>query len=156
MKYSNQIKKFTRLFKFVLLSSAVLTRTAGGAPDPQAALEHELAWMAVRDGLSGTSEIGLVPDRARRLVADGFGEGFEARVRESYRTVAVDAVTHLDAIWMDRLAEAGASADVVDGFLAARSSALPEVIDLELADAGSDTGAKWDVYERVFKFAQYE
>ena len=156
MKYSTQIRKFTRLFKLVLLSSAVLSRSAGGAADPEAAFDHELAWMAVREGLASTSDIGVVPDRARLLVGEGFGEGFEARVRESYRAVSIDAVTHLDTIWMDRLAEGGASADVVDGFLAARSSALPDVIDLELADAGTDKGGQWDVYERVFKFAQYD
>jgi hypothetical protein len=156
MRFPTQITKLFRLFKFVLLSSAVLTRTAGGTVDPDTALENEMAWMAVREGLAGATDIGVVPDRARRLVAGGLGDGFESRVRESYLEVSVDAISALDALWMERLAEANADAASVDGFLAARSETLPGIIDLELAQAGADATSKWGVYERVFKFAPYD
>ncbi|MCU4652076.1 hypothetical protein N8I71_04500 [Roseibacterium sp. SDUM158016] len=123
------LPKFARLIQLVLIGSTVITRTASGAGAPDSALEHELTWMKVREGIAGTTDSVLLPADVRRLAEEGYGEDFRYRVGSTYRAISPEGVARLDALWMESLAQSGASAEVVDSFLEARSSVLTETTD---------------------------
>ena len=138
-----------RLIKLVVIGSVVATRSSSGAMTPEESLDHELAWMAVRQGLDRTSEIGLTAD-IRRLVGDGAGDDMETRVRASYSGASTGSIPELDTLWMESLMQGGAGSDVTDRFLDARSSALAEL----LPTASSAREAR-DL-DRVFKRTPYD
>ena len=138
-----------RLIKLVVIGSIVATRSSSTAMAPDEGIDHEMAWMTVRQGLDRTSEIGLTAD-IRRLVGDGAGDDLEARVRASYGGTETGSITQLDTLWMESLMQSGAGSDVTDRFLDARSSTLAEL----LPTASSVSEAR-DL-DRVFKRTPYD
>ena len=138
-----------RLIKFVVIGSVVVTRSSSGAMTPEEGLDHELAWMAVRQGLDRPSEIGLTADMIR-LVGDSTGGDLEMRVRASYSSASAATIPQLDTLWMESLMQSGAGSDVTDRFLEARSSMLAEL----LPTASSAREAR-DL-DRVFKRTPYD
>jgi len=139
--------------KLFMIGSIMATRTASGAATPEDALQHELAWMSVRDGLSG-AETGIqLPADVRRLVEQGFDSDLDYRVRATYSAIAPADIAQLDALWMDRFAEGGAGTEVVDRFLQERAAALPQLVQ-DKADQ-MDSADKWRSFIREFKRAPY-
>ena len=138
-----------RLIKLVVIGSVVVTRSSSGAMTPEEGLEHELAWMAVRQGLDRTSEIGPTAD-IRRLVGDGAGEDLEARVRASYSGASAASLSQLDTLWMESLLQSGAGSDATDRFLGERSRALADL--LPAATSASEARE----LDRVFKRTPYD
>lgn len=127
MKFFDRSKGVSRIFKLVVLGSAVVTRTAAGSPAPQSALDHELAWLNVSERMAGSFESATLPDDVRYLVVANFSEDFEYRVKSSYRGMSPDGVARLDELWMDTMREGAADFETMDRFLAARTAALSEM-----------------------------
>lgn len=127
MKFSIKSTAVFRMIKLVVLGSAVATRTATGSPAPESALDHELAWLVVRERTVGNSASAALPDDVRYLVACSFSEDFEYRVKSSYRSALPDGIATLDELWMDTMLEGGADFQIMDRFLAARTTALSEM-----------------------------
>lgn len=152
MKFTMPFRKIFRLIQFAVIGSAVITRSAGSAGVPEHSMEHELAWMNVRNALSRTSDSMLVPAAARSLVDAGSAKDLDIRVGESYRAISPEAVEQLDALWMTSLFGSRAAVDVMDTFLAARSLALSGKTWL----ASVDNAEKFIDFSRVFNRVPYE
>lgn len=150
MTFRGLLSNAGRLFKLVVIGSVVATRSTSGAIAPDEGLEHELAWMAVRQGLAKQSDIEL-PTDVQRMVMDSAGDDLGYRVHASYRSVAPENIANLDAMWMDSLVQSGAGADATDQFLAERSRALTEA-----AASHADKAEKWRDIERIHKRTPYD
>lgn len=123
-----------RAFKLFVVGSFVATRTASGAADPDESLRHELAWMAVRDGLADVVNATPLPAEVRRIVEQEIDRELSFRVDYTYRAISGDEIATLDALWIDHLAGQGAATEEMDQFLEARTGALRQ-----LASGASDS-----------------
>lgn len=142
-----------RFFKLFVIGSLVVSRSASGGIPTEDAVRHELAWLSVRDGLSGSEANVQLPADVKRLVQQGDGRDFENRVRATYRTISPGEVAHLDALWMNSFSERGTDPDTVDRFLNARSAVLPELVAEKSSEMTSPE--KWVEFVREFKRASY-
>lgn len=127
-------RKLGRAFKLFVVGSFVATRTASGAADPDDSLRHELAWMAVRDGLADVVNTTPLPAEVRRIVEQEIDKSLDFRVAYTYRSISADEIAQLDTLWIDHLAGQGAASEEMDQFLEARTVALRQLVNGE-ADA---------------------
>lgn len=127
---SNKMRFFSLggAFKFFVLGSFVATRTASGSPDPDDALRHEMAWMAVRDGLSDAVSDTTLSADVLRAVEHELDGNLDFRVAYTYGAIAPDEIADLDALWMDHLSGLGTAAEDMDRFLGARTAALSSLV----------------------------
>lgn len=153
MKQKKPLRHLSNFLKLFMIGSLVASRSATGAATPEETLEHELAWIAARDGLIDATPGIQLPVDIRRLVDQGFDGNFDLRVRTSYRGISPDEIADLDALWMASFSENGVDADVVDRFIVARAATLPEMMQENAAEI--DSSDKWRTFIREFKRAPY-
>ncbi len=141
------LRHLGRFLKLFVIGSFVATRTASGAATPGEALQHEMAWMSVRDDLAtGTAKSIQLPAEVSRLAGQDFDGDFEARVKKSYLATAPADIAQLDLLWMISFEERAADIRTVDRFLLARSSALGQMMQ--------DTSAEMNSPEKVRSFVR--
>ncbi|MEM9320659.1 MAG: hypothetical protein AAGA70_16875 [Pseudomonadota bacterium] len=148
------LSKIGRVIKLVVIGSVVVTRSTGDAEAPENGLQHELAWMAVREGLTRTSSETELSADIRRLVMETGAEDLEYRVRSTYLNVSADEIARLDSLWMDSLMQSGANADATDRFLAERSRAMSSLLLTQHSDV--ETVAQLRTVERIYKRTPYD
>ena len=154
MKNRTPLRYVGRLFKLLMIGSFVMSRTASGEVTPDEDLNHELAWMSVRDGLSREAKSAdKIPLEVNLLVDTGFGGDLEKRIRASYLAISPTNVAQLDTMWMNSFLDQGADTETVDRFLRARSGALDEVA--QKMPSAMDRPEKWRAFVRDYKVAAY-
>lgn len=153
MKKIAPLRHVGHFFKLFMIGSFVVSRTTSGAAATEDSLRHELAWMAVRDGLSRTENGLELSAEVRRLVESGFNGDFEDRIRSSYLAIPADRIGQLDALWMDSFAANAADSDIVDRYLRVRTTTLPQLVQEKAAEM--DSPEKWRAFVREFKRAPY-
>ncbi len=149
MKYKPHLRHLSRAFKLFVLGSFVATRTASGAADPEDSLQHELAWMSVRDGLSDSVSGNHISGEIRRMVEQEIEKDLDFRVAYTYRAISPDEIAQLDALWMDHLA----GAEDIDRFLGARTVALRQLAQDDSETLGNPD--QWRNVVREFSRSEY-